>query len=99
MARGSRLIFSEDAWKTLLRHRQTQAGAHEAGGVLLGRHLLNSDDVAVDSATTPQPGDRRSRTLFFRSRRHAALALREWEASQGTQDFLGLWHTHPERAP
>lgn len=96
---GARLIFAADVWRTMHRYRQTRAGAHEAGGALLGRHLLDCVDVVVDSVTTPQPGDRRSRARFFRSRTHSSLAVRSWRASQGTQDYLGLWHTHPERMP
>lgn len=96
---GARLIFTADAWRTMHRYRQARAAAPEAGGALLGRHLLDSEDIVVDSVTTPQPGDRRSRTRFFRSHRHASLAVRGWQASDYTQDYLGLWHTHPERVP
>ena len=96
---GGRLIFTQDAWDLLLRHRQVSPNLPEAGGVLFGRHLLNSQDVAVDGATTPQPQDRQSRFFFFRSRRHSEIVLREWEASRHTQDCLGLWHTHPEHSP
>ncbi|MEO5730278.1 MAG: hypothetical protein ABI134_35585, partial [Byssovorax sp.] len=38
-----------------------------AGGVLLGRWLIDSDAVIVDDITTPQPADARSRFAFFRS--------------------------------
>jgi hypothetical protein len=72
---GARLSFTSDAWRSMQGFRQARTAAPEASGALLGRHLLRSEDIVVDSVTTPQPGDRRSRTRFFRSRRHASLAF------------------------
>ncbi|MCA8161089.1 Mov34/MPN/PAD-1 family protein [Burkholderia cepacia] len=71
----------------------------EAGGALLGRHLLDSKDVVVDEVTTPQKSDRRSRFSFFRSTRHEALARGRWQEQLNTVAYLGLWHTHPEEEP
>lgn len=72
----------------------------EAGGVLLGRHLVDGSAIIVDTVTTPLPGDRRSRTRFFRARRrHQAIVTRAWRQSGGTCTYLGEWHTHPEPIP
>ncbi|MBP0633180.1 MULTISPECIES: Mov34/MPN/PAD-1 family protein [unclassified Cupriavidus] len=71
----------------------------EAGGVLLGRFLLDSADVVVDEVTTPQGSDRRSRFGFFRSKKHEALARERWQGQKNTLAYLGLWHTHPEEDP
>ncbi|MEN9936617.1 MAG: hypothetical protein RLZZ387_3196 [Chloroflexota bacterium] len=74
--------------------------ALEAGGVLLGRHLVDGSAIIVDTVTTPLPGDRRSRTRFFRARwRHQAAITRAWRQSDGTCTYLGEWHTHPEPIP
>jgi integrative and conjugative element protein (TIGR02256 family) len=73
---------------------------HEAGGVLLGRHIVDSDDIVIDKVTTPQPGDRSSRFRFIRARRrHQKLIDAAWCESNGTVTYLGEWHTHPERVP
>jgi integrative and conjugative element protein (TIGR02256 family) len=74
--------------------------ALEAGGVLLGRHLVDGSAIIIDTVTAPLPGDRRSRTRFFRARRrHQAAITRAWHQSAGTCTYLGEWHTHPETLP
>ena len=85
-----------DQMKTFAQHRWWQ---REAGGVLLGRHLLDSSDVVVDEVTTPQNSDRRSRFWFFRSKEHENLARKRWQEEKNSVAYLGLWHTHPEDDP
>jgi integrative and conjugative element protein (TIGR02256 family) len=82
------------------RFRQTEPHITEAGGVLLGRHLRDGSAIIVDNITTPLPGDRRSRTRFYRAqRRHQAVIDEAWHTSNGTCTDLGEWHTHPEPIP
>ena len=72
----------------------------EGGGVLLGRYILDSLDVIIDKISFPMPGDRATRTTFFRKKRvHQMIIDYEWEASQHTCTYLGEWHTHPESIP
>lgn len=74
--------------------------ATEGGGVIIGRHIVGTDDVVVDLATTPTKGDRRTRTRFHRSRKaHQAILDDVWSRSGGTQVYLGEWHSHPEPFP
>ena len=94
-----RLIFTEEAVHQLQDHAQRSKGQPEAGGVLLGRHLLDSNHLVVDEVTLPQPADKRARTRFFRSGQHSEVAQARWLASKGTSAYLGLWHTHPEPDP
>lgn len=94
-----RLIFVGDAVKQMQAHAQRSWWQAEAGGVLLGRHLLDSEDLVVDEVTTPQKQDRRSRFSFFRSKQHGVIARARWVARDSTIAYLGLWHTHPERDP
>lgn len=93
------LIFTDDAVEQMRSHAQRSLLQREAGGVLLGRHLLDSNNFVVDEVTVPQKADKRSRFGFFRSHQHSALAQAKWAASQGTAAYLGLWHTHPEADP
>jgi integrative and conjugative element protein (TIGR02256 family) len=83
-------------------HRYIQ-DAHEkaeAGGILLGRHILGTNDIIVDSVTEPMAGDWRSRSKFLRAREHHQEAIdRAWRESNGTCTYLGEWHTHPEMYP
>lgn len=72
----------------------------EAGGVLLGRFLVGNNDVVVDYITVPMVGDKRSRFGFFRSKyAHQKRISEAWSTSQGTCNYLGEWHTHPEDDP
>lgn len=94
-----RLIIVEHALKQMQAFAQHRWWDREAGGVMMGRHLLDSDDVVVDEVSTPQDTDRRSRFNFFRSRKHEQVARQRWLKEQSTSAYLGLWHTHPERDP
>ena len=49
------------------QHRQLDARAAEAGGVLLGRLIKDSMDVVVDQVSLPSSADKRSRFRFFRA--------------------------------
>lgn len=94
-----RLIIVEQALKQMQAFAQRRCWDSEAGGALLGRHLLDSHDVVVDEVSTPQSSDRRSRFGFFRSSKHEQVARQRWLEKNGTSAYLGLWHTHPERDP
>jgi integrative and conjugative element protein (TIGR02256 family) len=86
--------------ETLRQYVQDNPDRAEAGGVLLGRHILGSDDIVVDEVTTPMPQDRRTRFRFFRSREpHQSRLDDAWARSAGSCTYLGEWHTHPERDP
>jgi integrative and conjugative element protein (TIGR02256 family) len=94
-----RLIIVDGVVEQMRAFAQTRWWQREAGGVLLGRHLLDAPDVVVDEVTTPQTTDRRSRFGFFRSKKHEALARERWKDQVSTVAYLGLWHTHPEEDP
>jgi len=94
-----RLIIVEHALEQMQALAQRRWWDCEAGGVLLGRHLLDSHDVVVDEVSTPQSGDRRTRFGFFRSANHEQVARQRWLKENSTSAYLGLWHTHPERHP
>lgn len=94
-----RLIIVEHAIEQMKAFSQQRCWHSEAGGVLLGRHLLDSEDIIIDEVTTPQNTDRRSRFNFFRSKKHEMLARERWHEQQRTMAYLGLWHTHPEADP
>jgi hypothetical protein len=59
---GTRLEISVAAWIIMQGFIQHASSATEAGGVLLGRHLLGGSAIVVDAVTTPMDGDRRVRT-------------------------------------
>lgn len=56
-----RLIVADSALDIFFRHIQSNVISAEAGGILLGRHLLESPDLVIDEATAPQSSDKRRR--------------------------------------
>lgn len=92
--------IGDEALKMMREYTQLSHDATEAGGVLIGRHIVGGHDIVVDLVTSPMSGDRRSRTRFDRARRRHQQALdEEWKRSGGTSVYLGEWHTHPEPTP
>ena len=84
----------------MLRFQQLEAHQAEAGGVLLGRHILGGHDIVVDEVTSPMPEDVRTRQTFHRSKvGHQQVIDERWRSSEGTCLYLGEWHTHPEPSP
>lgn len=97
---GGRLLISETALVAIDTHRQRSLCKPESGGVLLGRLIVGSSDVVVDSVTEPSAKDRRGRYFFRRARRPAQRAVNTaWSGSMGSRNYLGEWHTHPEDDP
>ena len=96
---GQNLIIDDDVIKQFSKFRQTKLFSREAGGLLLGRHLVDTTHIAVDNISKPMKGDRRTRTSFFRSEGHEKYAHECWNNSGGTCGYLGNWHTHPEPFP
>jgi len=94
------LKISSLATQKMARFIQTSPNATEAGGVLLGRFILNSEDIVVDDITIPHKKDKRTRHCFIRNKHsHQLEILKRWKESNGTCNYLGEWHTHPEPNP
>lgn len=92
------VVLSNDVTQVLARHRQRFPWQTEAGGILLGRRRGNH--IEVIEATEPTPADRRSTYLWERETfGHAQAAMRSWRFASGTVDYVGEWHTHPQRVP
>lgn len=99
-ARGHTFKLTPAVVGQLWSHAQIDKRLREAGGVLLGRYLLHTDDVVVDQITVPLKSDLRTRSGFVRGTMgHQEVVNRVWEASNGACHYLGEWHTHPEAKP
>jgi integrative and conjugative element protein (TIGR02256 family) len=97
---GSYIKLTAHVVARLQQHAQSAPSTPEAGGILLGRYLQDSDDVVVDDITEPLPGDKRGRYFFHRGQKaHQQLLEQAWRESDGTRTYLGEWHTHPEPNP
>lgn len=99
-AKGNKFKLSQAVVVQLHSFVQGESTKKEAGGILLGRYILDCEDVVVDKITDPMKGDRRSRLRFFRSAcLHQQAINKAWISSGGTCNYLGEWHTHPETDP
>lgn len=94
----ARLLIDDAVLEVVMGNRQLESTDAESGGILLG--LRRDDHLHVTALTTPYPDDKRSRTIFQRKdKAHQARALLAWRDSGGVVDYIGEWHTHPERQP
>lgn len=85
--------------ETMWSFAQLRLDDTEAGGILVG-HERQQGNLVLDRLTTPQSGDRRTRTRFHRSsEQHQELLNQMWLASGQTRAYVGEWHTHPEPIP
>lgn len=92
------VVFSPSAVKVFMKHRQRFPWQTEAGGILLGKR--RGRHLEVLSATAPMPTDRRQPFFFEREALgHAEVARQAWLSGGGLVDYIGEWHTHPQRIP
>jgi integrative and conjugative element protein (TIGR02256 family) len=97
---GGVVKVAPEALTRMLLFRQVETDSREAGGVLLGRHLVGCRDIVIDEVTSPVQEDLRLRLAFHRSHaRHQKVIEARWRDSRGTCHYLGEWHTHPETSP
>jgi len=70
----------------------------ERGGILLG--LRRGPHLHINEATLPMRWDISTRFSFRRaSMGHEDVAIRRWRQSKQTMDWVGEWHSHPEKIP
>lgn len=92
------VVFSSDVLRVFKRYRQQFFWQPEGGGILLGRRRGKHLEVML--ATEPSPKDSRSAFSFVREADgHAELAEQAWRQGEKQIDYLGEWHTHPQRVP
>ena len=100
LSNDGKIKLTEECWNKMKGYMQLSSNSLEAGGVLLGRFIKDSKNVILDNITVPMIGDKRSRYSFSRRRSmHQRIVDRFWDKSNGTCNYLGEWHTHPEDYP
>ena len=79
---------------------QEKWSSPEARGCIARRLMVGGNRVNVDKVTVPGPRDRQTRFRFFRAQSPAQAAVIDaWQRSEGTANYLGEWHTHPQDDP
>ncbi|MCT8869364.1 MAG: peptidase [Shewanella oneidensis] len=92
------VVILKNASTLLQNHRQLTSDSKEAAGVLIGerrgRHLVICD------ISEPGEGDIRYRFSVNRKGSHHQEKVDvAFEQSNGTHQYIGEWHTHPEDFP
>ncbi|MGR4975805.1 Mov34/MPN/PAD-1 family protein [Pseudomonas sp. LARHCG127] len=95
---GTFVIFPTTLIDELEQNKQVKSRDTEAGGIIIGKR--RSSNIEVVAITTPQLKDRRSRCRFDRKEfGHDKILSQYWHQSNGEDNYLGEWHTHPEDFP
>jgi integrative and conjugative element protein (TIGR02256 family) len=93
-------VIRKDPLDKMLQYKQLDRSDKEAGGILIGRILLENENFIVDDVTEPMKQDIRTRIRFKRAHNgHQEYFDQKWIESQGRCFYLGEWHTHPEPLP
>lgn len=82
----------------IIKYRQV-GNNYEAGGMLIGSIVNNSNEIDLNDCTEPLKEDTRKRTSFKRSNKHNDILYNKWQKSNFTKLYLGEWHTHPQGMP
>lgn len=92
------VLITEDAFEKALGDAQKYADKSERGGILVG--LRRGKHVHIEHVTLPSKWDFSSRFSFTRSAEgHQPFATKQWATTNGTSDWVGEWHSHPEPIP
>lgn len=84
----------------MISYKQIGLFDKEAGGVLIYREALETDNIVVEYATEPYSGDKRARCHFSRrDSRHVEIFNQLHFQYKSIYGYLGEWHTHPEKNP
>lgn len=92
-----RLIVRKKVIKTFSKFASEKVN-NESGGILLGNVYKNLCEIV--KVTTPNKYDSSGPNFFVRSKRGAQPHINKvWKNSDGTEIYLGEWHTHFEDEP
>lgn len=82
-------------------HKYKQIGnRHEAGGILLGRIKDDYSKYEIIDISEPCSKDNSNRLYFVRNKKKAQKIINKaFEESGGIIQYMGEWHTHPEKYP
>lgn len=94
----AKLLIEASLFERIATFRQLALSAPEAGGILMG--YRRGPHIHVTEATAPSRRDVQRRFAFFRNAAyHQRVALRRWNETDQTLDYVGEWHSHPEDNP
>lgn len=94
-----RVEISDNVLEVLSKYEQRET-LTESGGILLGKHIPEEKYYLITAASEPCSSDRAGRLWFLRDHKAAQRIIDSaWENSNGVQNYVGEWHTHPWKSP
>ncbi|WP_339284019.1 Mov34/MPN/PAD-1 family protein [Oceanobacillus sp. FSL K6-3682] len=97
---GKTLLIKKNVLHKMNNYRQINRKDLEAGGILIGRILIENENYVIDDVTIPTQYDKRTRNRFKRNPKgHQEYYDDLFRETDGRCFYLGEWHTHPERLP
>ncbi len=94
------LYIRPEALDKMNKYKQIRWSDTEAGGILIGRILMEDGNYIIDDVSEPMPTDKRKRTRFSRKvEGHQEYFNDVWKREAGRCFYLGEWHTHPQKIP
>ena len=92
--------ISNESISKIYRYRQTSLKSSEAGGVILGREDISTNNLIIDVVTQPYSKDKRSRYSFLRiDEEHIKIYNKLNQDNKNIYMYIGEWHSHPEYFP
>ena len=94
------LKITDGVIERINNYKQMYSDDTEAGGILVARENIDTNNIVVEYVTEPYIGDKRSRTRFIRKdKKHIELFHNLHMENSGIYAYIGEWHTHPEKSP
>lgn len=90
-----KISISKKVLDNILKYKQVNDN-DEAGGMLIGSIISNSNEIEIIDFTEPLKEDKRNKFRFKRSNKHNQILNEKWISSNFTKLYLGEWHTHPQ---
>lgn len=95
---GKIVVILEHVLNIMLNYRQLTPTSFEAAGVLIGER--RGPHLVICDLSVPGIGDIRSRYQVNRKGKHHQKKVVEcFYSSNGFQQYVGEWHSHPEDYP
>lgn len=97
---NGRIKIAKEPLERMLTYRQYNGQILEAGGLLVGRYIVDCNDIIIDNISVPMDKDIRRRYFFKKDTQDHQRYLKEyWVKSNMSSNYIGEWHTHPEFVP
>ena len=91
------LTISISVLENMKKFVQKKDSYLESGGLLFGESDCDGNHFSIVNISEPLNTDISTRNRFHLSMAHQEIVSKLWKESSGYINYLGSWHTHPER--